>query len=231
MTILSLAIQNTYQEIEIALLRDNTIVESTSADKTVASKQLIPLIDQLLTKHAVTIQDIRYIAVNQGPGPFTTLRVIIATVNGLSFASKIPLLGVDGMQALLDEHRKDEYPITIALLDAFNNDIYFAIQENSTIVASGYKNKDILCQELHQKYFGKNSMLLGNAATLYKTELQTALGNKVLFAENAQTCSLRAIGAIGYQYWQQQVNLCEQLFPLYLKHQLYKNQYGQLQTI
>src|SRR3990170_4281291 len=125
---LFLSIQNTYEAIEIALFKDDQLVAALKEDKSRASKELIPLIAYLLLRARITMKDLAFIAVNQGPGPFTTLRVVIATVNGLSFATNVPLVGIDSLDAFLEEYKNSEHP-TIILLNAFNNDVYYAIKK------------------------------------------------------------------------------------------------------
>jgi len=54
---------------------------------------ILPMIDEVLKKHEVKLENISEIQVNVGPGSFTGLRVGIAIANGLSFALKIPING------------------------------------------------------------------------------------------------------------------------------------------
>lgn len=51
----------------------------------------LPLIDKLLKKHGLRVNDINRIEVNTGPGSFTGIRVGMAIANALSFALKIPV--------------------------------------------------------------------------------------------------------------------------------------------
>jgi len=60
------------------------------------SKLLIPTIASLLAEQGVVLPQLSYIACYRGPGSFTTVRSMIVTVNGLSFASKVPLVGFSG---------------------------------------------------------------------------------------------------------------------------------------
>src|SRR5471030_2525471 len=94
-----LSIQNTYTHVEMALFQDGQLINWVSEDKLRASKHFILLIAGLLQEHQIKFSDLSFVAVNQGPGPFTTLRVVIASVNGLSYATKIPLVGIDALDA------------------------------------------------------------------------------------------------------------------------------------
>lgn len=52
---------------------------------------VLPLIDKLLKKHRLKLNDLTSIEVHTGPGSFTGLRVGIAIANALSFALQIPV--------------------------------------------------------------------------------------------------------------------------------------------
>src|SRR5687767_3976293 len=111
-----LALQNTYQNVEIALFKDSQILASTTLSKLQASSHSMPAIQELLKTNNLTLKDLSFIGASQGPGPFTTLRVVIATVNGISFSTGIPLIGVDGLDTFLDEQKDSRYPV-VALLN------------------------------------------------------------------------------------------------------------------
>jgi tRNA threonylcarbamoyladenosine biosynthesis protein TsaB len=54
---------------------------------------VLPMVEQLLKDHNLTLQDITEIKVNSGPGSFTGLRVGVAIANTLSFLLNIPING------------------------------------------------------------------------------------------------------------------------------------------
>lgn len=223
--ILSLAIQNTYSHLELGLARDGIIFAHTSIDKTQASKRAIPALSSLLSEHSLVITDCRYIAVNQGPGPFTTLRVTIATANGLAFATNIPLVGVDGLITFFNAHRSHATGFHVALLDAFNNDLYVAYQVDGTI------QRDCLTiHRLLERLEGMDKSLrfiaFGNGAELYKEQLVTTFADRITVLDHQTTATLDQISRAAYQQWLLGQSGVDQLFPLYLKQQQYKNQRG-----
>ena len=57
------------------------------------AQAVMPLVDQLLKKHKLTINAVNTIEVVTGPGSFTGLRVGIAVANALAFALDIPVNG------------------------------------------------------------------------------------------------------------------------------------------
>src|SRR5437762_1025561 len=60
---------------------------------------VLPLIDELLKKHKLTIKDINALEVNKGPGSFTGVRVGVSVANALSYALGVP---VNGKKALVE---------------------------------------------------------------------------------------------------------------------------------
>lgn len=210
-----LVLHNTYHSVEIALFKDSTLKASHSLDKMVASKSLIPELNNLLQSANQALSDLDFIGVNQGPGPFTTLRVVITTANGLAFATGIPLIGVDGLDALIQELETPAYGTCVALLNAFNNDVYFGIKTEQGL-RKGVQNIVTLTQEL----INTQGMiqLMGNGAQLYHDQLQSALNHRAVFTHPQQeVASINQIGLMALHAWHQGVTPSKQLLPLYLK--------------
>ena len=54
---------------------------------------ILPMIDKVLKKHLLKLENLSGIQVNAGPGSFTGLRIGLAIANALSFALKVPVNG------------------------------------------------------------------------------------------------------------------------------------------
>ena len=219
-----LAFQHNYKGIDIALFSNNQMVDSLSEDKIRASKNILLLADKLLKKNKVSLNDLSFIAANQGPGPFTTLRVIITTVNGISFATKLPLVGVDGILAFLNEYRSTEVT-TVALLNAYSKDVYYAIGlPSGELVDSGYDNIESFLRKTSGQFAGKSISFIGNGTELYKEEIELFFKKQALIEKkNPQTCSIKQIGKEAFAQWNStEYKTTNLLFPMYLKKGTYK---------
>ena len=212
------AIQNTYDSLEIALCKQSDVIAVERIDKRYASKMFISLLDDLLSSNSFSISDISFFVVNQGPGPFSTLRVVLASVNGLSFATKIPLIGIDGLDALCKQSYNSQYQFTIVMLNAFNRDVYFTIAKDQKIMNTGYEKIELFLDRI-QSIIGNSSVqFVGNASQLYKDLIEQSFSKKVYFIEEKdKTCSTEQLALMGFEQWQQQQNLSDKLLPLYLK--------------
>jgi tRNA threonylcarbamoyl adenosine modification protein YeaZ len=209
-----LLLSATYESVELALVNDLVIHAAFSLDKKIASKTLTLTLDQLLRDNQSSLSQLSFIAVNQGPAPFTTLRTVIATANGLSFATQLPLVGVDGFDALLQEVPQSG-TIHIALLNAFAYDVYYAIQDTHEITKGCAKVADLLAL-LHQKYAGKKLIFFGGGALLYSDVIKENFKESATILSTPLFASLNMLVQQARKEWEKQ-NTHAQLMPIYLK--------------
>jgi tRNA threonylcarbamoyladenosine biosynthesis protein TsaB len=98
---LVLALDTTTRAGSVALGRDGDVVEAFVGDHLRPHAERLPLdIIRLLHRHGVTPSDVDVFAVAIGPGSFTGLRIGIAAIQGLAFASSRPVVGVSALEAL-----------------------------------------------------------------------------------------------------------------------------------
>jgi tRNA threonylcarbamoyladenosine biosynthesis protein TsaB len=212
-----IAIQNTYDTFAMALFINNKPVDQLSEDKRHTSKLLIPLLDQLLARNNIKFSDLSFCVVNCGPGPFSTLRSIIASVNGLHLATNIPLIGIDGLDATFLEFYNPNYNHTVVLLNAFNNEVYYLIADGEQIVSKGYKKIDTFLDDLKQKYPAPINFI-GNGVTLHHDLIIKTCGtNATIKQNNPPMCSLETIGRLGLEKFMHENKLDGYLMPLHLK--------------
>lgn len=217
----SLLLQADYNQVSIGLAYGSKVLTTSTDSKHNASINLVSRLNNILESQNLTWKDLSYLAVNQGPAPFTTLRVIITTANGLHFAQKIPLVGVDGIRTLLNEHTTST-PITVALLNAFGKDLYFGIKTQNSI-STGWQNYELFFKELYTDFTNTPITFLGNGVVLFEKEITT------LFKDNAhimhplpEYCSIEALAQRAFEQWNTKENIHDTLLPLYLKTQEYK---------
>jgi tRNA threonylcarbamoyl adenosine modification protein YeaZ len=178
----------------MALFIDNKIIDKIEDDKRYTSKLFIPHLQQLLSKNAISFAELSFCVVNCGPGPFSTLRSIIASVNGLHAATNIPLIGIDGLEATFLEFYDPAYENTVVLLNAFNNESYYLIAAHNTILRTGYKNTELLLQEIAEEF---------------PINTPNIIDNKI--------CSIEMIAQLGYEKYTHKEPSNKHLIPLHLK--------------
>ncbi len=82
----------------MAIIRDERVVKyrNIKADR-VLSSTIVPNIEKMLTQADLPLKDVDCFAVGLGPGSFTSLRVGLATIKGLAFAMRKPILGIPSL--------------------------------------------------------------------------------------------------------------------------------------
>ncbi len=226
-----LAVQGSYQSLSLALFKNAKIISSHDTDIFHASTQLVPAIDTMLANASLSLSDLDFIALDAGPGAFTSLRVTISTLNGMSFASGIDLVGVDGLDALaLQAHETvNKSQLLVVLLNAYNNDVFYAIHSQKKALTllepKGYKKIDQLLLDLQKKHNGKQIVFAGNGALLHKEVIQTACGDNAVILDSPLLSSAEYIGRLGYAQWQKKEGITKKVSPLYLKEHTFKPKY------
>ncbi|MBU4269478.1 tRNA (adenosine(37)-N6)-threonylcarbamoyltransferase complex dimerization subunit type 1 TsaB [Candidatus Dependentiae bacterium] len=219
-----LSIQGSYSLLDISLFNNSNIIKNIKEDNFKASSLLIPIIQNLLKENNLKLENLAFIATDQGPGAFTSLRVTISTVNGLSFASKIPLIGIDGLDAISTQALKQiqnlqKTDVIVALLNAYNDDVYYKINSDKVENQKGYKKIDLLLSDLKNNFENQKIIFIGNAVNLHKDKILNIFDKNSAFID-IQNASSQEIALIALDKFEKDKNcLSFKLTPLYLKSQ------------
>ncbi len=81
------------KKIKVGLKIDKKSFYLSSNSTVLKSQAVLILIDKLLKKHKLRVEDLTQVEVNLGPGSFTGVRVGVSVANALGFSLKIPVNG------------------------------------------------------------------------------------------------------------------------------------------
>jgi len=103
------------------------------------SRILTILIEKILKQNNLQMTDLQVVAVSEGPGSYTGLRIGVSTAKGIAYALKIPLLAVSTPGALAasvaagipDDVRKEmgEKGLLCPMIDARRMEVYSALYD------------------------------------------------------------------------------------------------------
>jgi len=98
---LILSIDTATDKASIALSQGEEIIYTlNNIDQKDHAAWIQPAIQQLITERGFALKDVKAIAVTEGPGSYTGLRVGLATAKGLCFALRIPLITVNTLMVM-----------------------------------------------------------------------------------------------------------------------------------
>jgi tRNA threonylcarbamoyladenosine biosynthesis protein TsaB len=123
-----LNIETATKNCSVALAKDGkTIIYKEIAEEGYShAERLHVFIEEIIKEAGVTFQEISAIAVSQGPGSYTGLRIGVSAAKGLCFALDIPLIAVDTLQVLASQVNVSD-GLIIPMLDARRMEVYSAI--------------------------------------------------------------------------------------------------------
>ncbi len=98
-----LAVDTSATPVSCALLQDDRLLASYYAHtKSTHSQTLLPMIEHALQMNGLTMQDVDALAVNNGPGSFTGVRIGVSAVKGLAFAEEKPCIEVSTLASMAE---------------------------------------------------------------------------------------------------------------------------------
>lgn len=110
-----------------ALLRDGALLGTVHEDMARGqSERLMILLEDLLTAHAVSWNDLDRIGVGVGPGNFTGIRISVSAARGLALGLGVPAIGV----SLFDAFGWQLPRPTAVLLPAPREYVYFQVNSD-----------------------------------------------------------------------------------------------------
>jgi len=173
----------------------------------------------LLEQTDCKITDVDLWAVTVGPGSFTGLRIGLATVKGLAFATGKPVVGLSTLEVLAAGLPCS--PLMICpLIDARKKEVFYAfyrLDEEGKRVSLGQASNNKPQQVVES--IKEPVILVGNGALLYRDFFQEALGRMAVFPEVPfHTLSPFILGTLAYNRFKLQgpVPLAD-LRPYYIR--------------
>jgi tRNA threonylcarbamoyladenosine biosynthesis protein TsaB len=119
-----LAIETTGAQASVALIDETGQVSLETSDQKMNHLQnLMPMVDMILSKRGLKIDDLTYIAVSEGPGSFTGIRIGVSSARALAQALGLQTIGVPTLKSFL-YHVPDYKGVVCPIFDARRNQVY-----------------------------------------------------------------------------------------------------------
>ena len=165
-----LAIDTSTTHSSCSVMEDNNIVGDFSINQSMSHNEiLLVMIDEVLKKLNIDIEDIDLFVAVTGPGSFTGIRIGVTVVKALAMALNKPIVAVNTLEALSFGIFSDKKKIP--LIDARGERVYYGVYEgisNTNIVAPALLTIDELLEEFSNK---GEFVFAGDCVNLYKDRI------------------------------------------------------------
>lgn len=171
-----------------------TLAENFINNGLTHSQTLMPMVENTLSDADVSIKDIELLAITNGPGSFTGVRIGIASVKGMADALNKKCVAVSTLEATA-EPLKNEDCIVCAVMDARCNQVYTAIFEKGNRLC---EDKAVLIDELGDelKNYNKKVVFIGDGSVLCYEKLKDVVTNISVADEDIRYVHASSIGRL-----------------------------------
>ena len=146
------------------------------------SEVLLSWIDYIVKSLNLKISDVDGLAISIGPGSFTGLRIGLATVKGLSFATGKPIAAVPTLDALASLYIYSKYPV-VPILDAKKKEAYAAVYDTQDGKIKRLSPYFALTPENLVEKIPKEVIFLGPGVDVFKKIFEKLIGKKAYFID------------------------------------------------
>ncbi|MFG4002549.1 tRNA (adenosine(37)-N6)-threonylcarbamoyltransferase complex dimerization subunit type 1 TsaB [Flavobacterium aquidurense] len=176
------------------------------------AEKLHVFIEEVIAEAGITVQDLIAVAVSQGPGSYTGLRIGVSAAKGLCYALNIPLIAVDTLQTLASQANVSDGKI-IPMIDARRMEVYSEIFTADLEIERPIE-AEVITEDSFKDYT-ETLYFVGDCAEKCKAVLTK---ENFVFLEEIKYPSAAAMSKISYNKYQKSDTVDVAYFePYYLK--------------
>ena len=128
-----LLIETSAEVCSAALMHSQTILaERNIFEKNSHSKELAPMVKELLDEAKLKVADLSAVAVSGGPGSYTGLRIGASLAKALCYSANIPLIAISSLKAIAFELQNNASAgqLICSMIDARREDVYYGLYDH-----------------------------------------------------------------------------------------------------
>lgn len=217
-----LAIDSSGLVAAVALLDGDLLVgEYTIHNKKTHSQTLLPMIDTMLQMAGTAIEEIEGIAVAEGPGSFTGLRIGASTAKGLAQGLHVPIVAVPTLEALAYNLAGAD-SLVCPMMDARRNQVYYGIYDvkgatPAVIEPPAAASIETMVEKVNA--WKKPVIFIGDGVPVFRDYLNQSVTTEYFYgADSVRYQRASSVASLGKLYWEQGRTLrAAEFAPVYLR--------------
>lgn len=184
------------------------------------SERIMPMVAHALESLAMRVKDLSAIAVTQGPGSFTGLRIGMSTAKGLAQGADLPFLAVPTLEVLAENGRFFD-GLVCPVLNARRGEVYTALfraEEGSLTRLT--PDQALSLEALYEALRGQGKIYFcGDGLEAYEKNIKEHLAQQVIIPQgSARFIRSSALVLLAAKKWQEEgPDDLIQTGPIYLR--------------
>lgn len=205
----------------VALSKDGKLIDTLESYEPNSHSRLLTLfIQEIVKKNGISFEDLKAIAVSEGPGSYTGLRIGVSTAKGLAYSLGIPMIAIDTLRIMcigalssgLDIETIN--PILCPMIDARRMEVYTAFYDSALNKISETSNLIIDKYSFQTPLQYRQIVFFGNGAEKCK---DTITHPNAIFLDNIVALSKNMV-KLSFEKFKNKVFVDVAYFePFYLK--------------
>jgi len=156
-----LALETATSSCSAALQRDGRVWQHSEVGSNIHSQVLLEMVKELFGRAQIEAPQLDAVAVGQGPGSFTGLRIGVGVAQGVAYGTGCPMIGVSSLDALANQASFDGR--VIAAIDARMGEVYWAEYDKTSQGLTRLSQLQVTPPEQIMPMSEQAYQLLGNA--------------------------------------------------------------------
>lgn len=184
-----LGIDTSTQVASAAIIDENIVIaEFTINTKKTHSQKIMPMIENMLFDLDIDVSEIDRIAVANGPGSFTGVRIGVTVAKGLAHAHNTEIVTMSTLAAMAFNYVDSDY-IVCPIIDARRDQVYSAVYTFESGKANVKLEDDIIMMDdlieklkVEVETTSKKVVILGDCVDKFASRIEEAMEGKVVLS-------------------------------------------------
>lgn len=214
-----LNIETTTNVCSVSLSENGKLIGIKESDeKNNHSATLTIFITEVLKKNKISAKELAAVAISEGPGSYTGLRIGTSVAKGICYANNIPLISVDTLQALAFGTKTDIIDNNLLLcpmIDARRMEVYFSFFDNKINKITQTDSIELKEETFKDKLKNQKIIFSGNGANKFKEIINS---DNAIFIDNILTSAKNMVELSYNKYINKKFVDVAYFTPFYLKN-------------
>jgi tRNA threonylcarbamoyladenosine biosynthesis protein TsaB len=213
---LILNIETATRTCSVALAQNGNLLSCKEAHDVNSHASILNIyISEVLAEAGKEIEQLDAVAVSNGPGSYTGLRIGLSAAKGICYALDVPLITINTLESLAEGMKNEVFDINavyIPLIDARRSEVYYGVYNSDLQTLE--EVKPLILDENSFSNYTNIKFIAGNGA---KKVIEISKNSNVVFLNNVTFSAKSMVKKSNYFFKQKSFSDVSYSEPNYLK--------------